>query len=60
MTKYSKAFEGYEKKIDYDQSDNFASLTHFLQNLGSKQAEPFEEDAFETLLGVMRRLNRES
>jgi DNA (cytosine-5)-methyltransferase 1 len=51
MKKYTEAFEGYHKKIDYENADNYASLTHFLQNLGSKQAEPFSESAFETLLG---------
>lgn len=50
MKKYTEAFEGYHKKIDYENADNYASLTHFLQNLGSKQAEPFSENAFETLL----------
>src|SRR6056297_759925 len=50
MKKYTEVFDDYRKKIDFDDSDQYASLTHFLQNLGSKQADPFSEQAFETLL----------
>jgi len=50
MKKYTEVFDDYRKKIDFDDSDHYASLTHFLQNLGSKQADPFSEQAFETLL----------
>ena len=50
MKKYTEVFEDYRKNIDYDDSDEYANLTHYLQNLGSKQADPFSEKAFETLL----------
>lgn len=50
MIKYSEAFKGLNKEINYDDSDEFASLTHFLQNLGSIEAESFSDDALETLL----------
>lgn len=49
MIKYSEAFKGVIKNIDFDNSDEYASLTHFLQSLGSPVADSFEEIAFKTL-----------
>jgi DNA (cytosine-5)-methyltransferase 1 len=49
MIKYSEAFKGVLKSIDFDKSDNYAALTHFLQNIGSPHANSFDEDAFKTL-----------
>ena len=51
MNKYSNIFDkDFKKTIDYNKADEFAYVTHFLQNLGANSAEPFSEVALETLL----------
>lgn len=51
MNKYSNIFDkDFKKTIDYNKADEFAYVTHFLQNLGADSAEPFSEAALETLL----------
>lgn len=51
MINYSDIFSDLRKEIDFNESDEFAYLTHYLQNLGSTSAEPFADIAINKILG---------
>lgn len=50
MVKYSEAFKKEKKNINYEDSELYAYITHFLQNMGSEYSGSYSEKAVEGIL----------
>jgi DNA (cytosine-5)-methyltransferase 1 len=50
MIKYTQAFEDERDNINFEDSELYAYVTHFLQNMGTEYAGPFSDQAIKGLL----------